>query len=176
MSNLGKALAVVAILTVPVAEAWAEMPDELKGSWVLDASATEEHLKTSPRWKAEDAKYLPTVLKRMSQFLFEFEESAIVSTMRGRQQIIPVVLKENSGNGYVFEGRVRDQSLTLTVSFVDDQTINIRSSASDDMDYFLWKRGELASGAGPSDESLATEIMEKATKTPSNKAGDGNSE
>ena len=176
MRSLVKALAVLAILTLPVTTAWAEMPNELKGSWILDAPATEEHLKTSPQWKAEDAKFLPTILKRMSQFLFGFEEDAIVSTMRGRQQVIPVELKEKSGHTYVFEGKVRDQTITLTVSFVDDRTISIRSSASDDMDYFLWKRGQLAEEAGPSDASLATEILEKATKTPSNQAGDGKSD
>lgn len=175
MRHIGRALVVLAILSLPVTAAWAEMPRELKGSWILDASATEERLKTSPKWTAEDAKYLPIVLKRMSQFLFEFEEDAIVSSMRGQRQIVPVVLKESSGERYVFEGKMPDRTMTLTVSFVDDRTINIRSSETDDMDYFLWKRGHLTGEAGPDDEALATEIMERALKDSSNKADEGDS-
>lgn len=176
MGNFGKALVVLAILAVPVTGARAEMPEELKGSWTLDASATEENLKTSPQWTAEDAKYLPTIMKRMSQFVFEFEEDAIVSSRRGKQQILPVVLKENSGEMYVFEGTIRDERVTVTVSFVDDRTINIRSSATDDMDYYLWKRGRLTDKAGADDTSLALEVMKKALEGPLNKTGEGGSE
>ena len=176
MGNIGKVLVVLAILAVPVTEAWAEMPKELKGSWILDASATEKHVTTSPQWTAEDAKYLPTIMKRMSQFVFEFEEDAIVSSMRGKQQSLPVVLKENSGKTYVFEGTIRDERVTVTVSFVDDRTINIRSSATADMDYFLWKRGRLTDKAGADDKSLAIEVMKKALEGPLDKTGEGDSE
>ncbi|MDJ0945892.1 MAG: hypothetical protein QNJ30_20690 [Kiloniellales bacterium] len=176
MSNIGRALVISAILAAPATGAWAEMPKELKGSWVLDVAATERHVTTSPQWKAEDAKYLPIFVKQMSQFVFEFEENAIVSSMRGRRQILPVVLKENSGKTYVFEGTIRDKSVTVTVSFVDDRTINIQSSATDDMDYYLWKRGQPTDKAGADDKSLAIEIMKKALETPSNEAGEGNSE
>lgn len=175
MSRVGTVLAAVTILLLSATEALAEMPQELKGSWILHAQATEDYVKTSPKWKAEDSKFLPTVIKRMSQVLYEFKDSAIIVSMRGKQQAIPVVLTERNAKRYVFEGTIRNTIVTMTVSFVDDATINIRSSTTDDMDYYLWKRGQLTNKAGADDKSLAIEVGEKVLENSSNKtdAGDG---
>ncbi len=175
MSNIEKVLVGLAMMSISITGAWAEMPKELKGSWILHASATETHMKTSPKWKAEHAKYLPTVMKRMSKVLFEFGDNAIVASTGSKQQTLPVMLKESSRTKYVFEGRVREKSVTMTVSFVDDRTINIRSSATDDMDYYLWKRGSLTNKAAADDKSLAMELMKKSLEEFSDKtdAGDG---
>lgn len=43
------------------------------------------------------------------------------------------------------------------------------------MDYYLWKRGRLPDEKGPSEKSLAIEVMKKSLEDPSNKpdSGDG---
>ena len=140
----------------------AEMPDTLKGSWILNADATSLYIKTSPKWDASGEKYLPTILKRMSQMAYVFNDKAIVVSMRGREQALPVTLSSSEDKTYVFDGELRGKSVTMTVSFIDETTINIRSSATDDMDYYLWSRGEVPGEDGPSDEELATEVMKKA--------------
>jgi len=168
MGNLGRVLVSMIIVATSATVASAEMPKELKGSWILDAQATQKYVKTSPKWKAEDEKHLPMIIKRMSQMQYKFTDDAIVMSMRGREQVIPVSLKKSDAKKYVFDGKLRGQDVTMTVFFMDDATINIRSSATDDMDYYLWKRGSLASKEGPSDKSLATEMMQKALENTSN--------
>ena len=126
----------------------AEMPKDLKGFWILDAKATAAYMQTSPKWKAEDAKYLPRIIQRMSQATYLFEDGKITVSTRGRQQPLDVVLKTSEKPRYVFEGNVGDQALTLPVSITEAGNLNIRSSATDDMDYYLWKRGKLAAGGG----------------------------
>lgn len=153
MSRIGIFLGVT-ILLIFATKVLAEMPGELKGTWVLHAEATETYMKTSPKWKEEDKKYLPTIMKRMSQVQYEFEGSAIIVSMRGKQQTVSVVLKKNNRKEYMFEGTIQGKAVTMTVSFVDDGIIRIRSSATDDMDYYLWKRGRLTDKSGTDDESL----------------------
>lgn len=121
----------------------AETPQVLKGSWILDAEATEKQIKSSPSFKAEDEKYLPAILKRMSLVSYTFTETAITVAMRGKEQIMPVVLKEHEAAVYIFEGKAGEDTVTMTVRFIDEETINIRSSATDDMDHYLWKRGQI---------------------------------
>ena len=119
------------------------MPDALEGSWVLNAEATQAYVKSSPKWNEGDEKHLPMVLKRMSEVAYVFEGDAITISARGSAQMLPVALKSSEANEYVFEGEKGDDSVTLTVTISEEGNMNIRSSKTDDMDYYLWKRGSL---------------------------------
>jgi len=135
------ALVMAAVSTTAIA---AEMPKELKGSWILNAEATTEYMKTSPKWDEATAKHLPMIIKRMSKLVYLFEDDVITVSMRGKGHALPVVLKSTDKKTYVFEAKAGKRVITLTVSINDAGNLNIRSSATDDMDYYLWKRGELA--------------------------------
>jgi len=144
-------------------QALAEMPKELKGFWILEAQATERNILASPKLTPKDAKYLPTVLKRMSQYVWEFNDGVITSSRGTKNKTLTVVLKENNKKEFVFEGQMDNQTIMMTVTFVNNALINIRSSATDDMYYYLWTRGKLDNGmAKDSDSSLAIELMEKS--------------
>jgi hypothetical protein len=119
----------------------AEMPEAIKGTWVIDAEASEAQMKTSPKWKAEDAQYLPRIMERMALVRYLFEGDTITVSMRGKEQPMPVTLKTSNEKKWIFEGQAGEQTVTLTVSLNDQGCMNIKSSATDDMDYYLWKRG-----------------------------------
>jgi hypothetical protein len=161
--KVGLIVALVAVVSMGV---FGEMPAELKGSWVIDIDASVEYMKTSPRWVDADAKYLPSIMKRMAQMGYVFEEGAASLSFRGKALALPITLQESREDTYVFETVVKEQVVFLTVIFMDDETINIRSSSSDDMHYYLWQRGELAGPAGPSDSALAVEVMTEAINPP----------
>lgn len=161
-----RACVVFSVVMCVVMGVFAEMPDELKGSWVIDEAATTEFMKTSPEWKTDNAKFIPSILKRMSQVVYLFEGDTICVSMRGKTQTLPVTLKETRAEKYLFETQVRNETVTMTVSFVDADTINIRSSSSDDMLYYLWTRGTPTSDAVPSDSALAIDVMTQAIVTP----------
>ena len=124
--------------------AFADMPEALKGDWVIDAPASEVHMQTSPKWKPEDAQYLPMIMNRMAQVRYAFAGDTITVSMRGKQQPLPVTLAKSEDKRWIFEGLAGEQTVTLTVSLNEAGNMNIRSSATDDMDYYLWKRAETA--------------------------------
>jgi len=128
------------ILGVLATAASAQMPQELKGSWSLNAPATEKYMKTSPKWSGMDERYLRIALNKMAQMRYMFAEDAIIVFAQGKKQTIPVSLKKSEPRKYTFEGKVLNQAFTLTVSYVDKTTINIRSSLTDETDYLLWSR------------------------------------
>jgi len=173
MQRIRNAFVVLSVVAFSTAAALADMPKELKGTWILDAEATEKYVQTSPKWKDEDAKRLPMIMKRMSQVLYELKDGAMIATMWGRSQTVAVTLNKRDGKSYVFDAKVRDQTMTMTVTFVSDATITIRSSTTDDMDYFLWKRGKLPKEAGPNDKALALEAMKKAMEQATAKPAKG---
>lgn len=151
--------------------ALAEMPGELKGTWILDVKATEHNMKDSPEMKPEDEKYIPTILKRMSQYQWKFEEGVIESSRGSKKQELSVTLQESDKNNAVFKGKLNNQTIIMTVVFVSDRVINIRSSATDDLNHYLWTRGSLDSGAQSNDGSLAIELMEKSLSNSAGKPG-----
>ena len=176
MRGIGIVLGALMTLAFSTTATLAEMPKDLKGSWVLAAEATEHNIMASPKISPEAMKYLPTIMKRMSQYVWEFDDNVISSSRGAKKETLTVVLKENDKKKYVFEGQLRDQIIMLTVTFVSDTTINIRSSATDDMNYYLWKRGQLdRNTTEDNDRSLAIEIMEKSLNNSTDRpdAGEG---
>ena len=177
MSKIAIVLVSFVFLMFVATPAVAEMPKELKGTWILDAQATEHNIRTSSKMKPEDAKYLPTIIKRMSQYGWEFSDGSITSSRGSKKQTLSVVLKESDQKTFVFEGTQNNQIITMTVALISDTVINIRSSATDDMDNYLWMRGNLDTDMEKdNDNSLAIELTEKSLNNSSTKpdAGSGN--
>jgi hypothetical protein len=173
MNKIKKATIIISAAVIPLLSTAAEMPKALKGTWILDAKATEAFIQTSPRWKPEDGKYLPMIMKRMSQVLYTFKDDSIIAAMRGKDQALPISSVKRDGNSYVFEGEARGKAVTLTIIPKKDGMINIRSSAHNDMDYYVWKRGTLPKEEGPSDSALVVDVIKESMKEPSNRmAGD----
>ena len=51
MQRIRNAFVVLSVVAFSAAAALADMPKELKGTWILDAEATEKYVQTSPKWK-----------------------------------------------------------------------------------------------------------------------------
>jgi len=156
----------VLAFTTMLTTAFAELPAELAGSWVLDSEASEKFVKTSPKWDAEGAKFLPTILKRMAMVQYTFEEGSISVSMRGKAQKIPASLVKSEGQVHTFEAKAGDKTFTITATINEKGQLNMRSSSTDDGDYYLWKRGTTAPSADVSDKALNAEILKKALEKP----------
>lgn len=162
-------LSSVWILLVLSSVTMAEMPELLKGTWVLDVKQTKNNIMDSPKWTPEGEKYLPRILKRMSNSIFLFEDGAITFQGKVKKEAIKVVLKESSKERYVFDVISDNRDMTVTVSFLKD-IINIRSSNTDDMDLYLWKRGTLSNNSlKQENKSEAIDLM-KSMLNSSNKS------
>ena len=140
------------VLTV---SGWAEV---LKGTWVIDLVPSIQYMQTSPKWTDQTATHLPPILQRMSQVMCEFTDDSMVMSIRGKKKILPVSLKSTQANVIIFERAVGDQPTTLTVTLMNGTNINIRSSISNDLDFYLWKRGRVTKEVAASDVALALEL------------------
>lgn len=169
MNRIKKMTMIVSAALLPIYSMAVEMPKELAGTWILDAKATESFIQTSPKWKPGDEKYLPMIMKRMSQVLYTFKNDSIIAAMRGKEQALPISSVKRDGKNYVFEGTAKGKPVTLTIIPKKGGMINIRSSAHNDMDYYVWKRGTLPKEKGPSDEALVIDAVKEGMKESSNK-------
>jgi hypothetical protein len=158
----------IAVIAMP-AMGLAEIPKELKGTWVLDIAPTIKHMKTSPGWNDQTEKDLPPIMKRMSQVMFEFTDDSLVLSVRGKKNTIPVSLKSTQSNVYIFERNVGEKQSILTVSITKGTNIIFRSPTNNELDSCLWKRGRLTKAQGPRDEALALELAMTGNKKPSDK-------
>lgn len=140
MNNLLKTLLSCLVLTIMTTTVFAQIPQELQGSWTLNIPETEKYMKTSPKWKGMDPQYLRILLNKLSQMEYRFSGDAIVITKQGNKQSIPVSLKKSEPPKYTFEGTVSGKTFTMTASFFNKTTINIRSSLTEETDYLLWSR------------------------------------
>ena len=150
------------MLMIPVfsSAAFAEMPEALKGTWVVDAKATEAFLKRFPPANAEQ--WLPKTTSDMFQRIYDFDGEVIAaSTYAGDRKLIYRPLSQESGNKrYISEEGGRDD--ILIVSIVNEKNITISSSRNQFMGAFFWKRIKLDPGARENDGKLATEESKSA--------------
>ena len=140
------------------ATALAEVPKELKGTWVIDLVPSIQYMQTSPRWTDQTATHLPPILQRMSQVMYEFTDDSMVMSIGGKKKILPVSLKSTQANVIIFESAVGGQLHTLTVSNTNGTNVNFKSSASNDLDFYLWKRGRATKEIEASDVALALQL------------------
>jgi hypothetical protein len=131
----------------------AQMPDALKGTWVIDAEASTAYMKTSPKWTDKDAEHLPMIFKHLAGVVYIFADNTIAVATGKERQTYAATLKSRDGNTYVFDTKAGDQPITLTATLTAAGKLNVRSSATNDMDYYLWQRGQPA--AANADEPKA---------------------
>jgi len=115
----------------------------LVGKWVVDLPATKEEMKKSPKWQqaSEEEKELP---KAVEEFIKQMKMVATAEALefyRGeRKNEVPYQVKSVEGNVVVAEMDARGQKVTLTFTFQSDDRMMYKSSATDDMDYYVWTR------------------------------------
>jgi len=152
MRKVRRALAGLIIVAISATAASAEMPKALKGTWILDAQATEKYIKAQPDWDAEHAGILKEQLYQMREMMFEFTDDAFVASRLGlkEKERVSVTLKESNSKKFVFEAKMSGKAGALTVTFVTDTAITVEQSGDDSMRYYLWKRGSLPEKKAPS--------------------------
>ncbi|HUW46672.1 MAG TPA: hypothetical protein VMW50_12860 [Dehalococcoidia bacterium] len=129
----------VMICALPLT-ALAEMPENLKGTWVIDAKKTEDLLKkVSPPPK--DAGFMAGIIGFWFQVLLEFDDEGLtVSAYTGaRSMRYRFVSSQIEKAEYVLESPQNTGNDTLTVTSLGEKSINIKSSKSPYMDLCAWK-------------------------------------
>lgn len=113
----------------------------IQGTWMIDIDRTNEYVRNSPKYNAEDAVNLPGDLQLLKGLLTIRITSNKIVTMRGDQQqemIYEVAsIKDDQVIGKAAFG---GKEFTVTFNLMSNDRLNMESTATDDMDYIVWTR------------------------------------
>jgi hypothetical protein len=137
-----KILAVLILVSAISSVAFADMPNSLKGTWVIDAKATEEYLKnSSPKLDPKEAELFPLLLGDSFGIILNFNSGVLTtSTYHGDKSSPPhqLISQQNEQMKYIFKG---DKDDLWTVSIINNgKNINIKATKNPTFEFCLWKR------------------------------------
>ena len=119
---------------------FAETPKEIKGTWFVDKVLTEEALMNKPGITEQDKKHIPNILKHMQKSSFEFTDDQLIITMGSRTKSSKIQYQNKESDIYTFSAFMRGKEGTVKVTINSNDKLNMKSSASDNMDEYLFKR------------------------------------
>ncbi|MCZ6875952.1 MAG: hypothetical protein O7G88_20885 [bacterium] len=139
-----KSIACVVLISICwVSQAVAGNNDMSKflGLWRVDFERTMEEAKKSPKYSAKDAERLPAMVKKMMGMMTIKLADGSMSYVRGsREMNLPYRVKAASGNSATVVCSRGDKTFDVRFTLIDGKYMNFKSAASDDMDYYIWKR------------------------------------
>lgn len=123
---------------------FAQSPQTLRGTWVVDIKATEGLLKNSPP-PSQDLQWVLMSSGLMFQMIYEFTDSAIAVSAYTLEKKLMYQLLPGQDNKlrYVSEMKQAGRDDIWIVNIISDENISISSSQSPATKYFLLKRVKL---------------------------------
>lgn len=139
------------------------MPVNIKGSWIIDAKATEELMVKIPRPPHADklAQWFGLASGYMALYTYEFDGNmAKASAFRGDKVLeFERTYDQDTETTYTLKGATGPMSQTLSVSMLTSGNIRISPSENTEMSYLRWKPGQLKT------ESVTLDGVMSASKT-----------
>ena len=112
-----------------------------QGDWGVDFDRTMEEGKKSPKYKEEDAEKVGEVIRKfMERMSLKVTDKELVYKMGDKEKAFPWVLKSADEKSVTVEVENGQEKADMTFSLVGEKLLNIRNSASDDMDFYIWKK------------------------------------
>lgn len=123
---------------------FAQTPQTLKGTWVVDIKATEEIFKNSPP-PPQDLQWISLSSGLMFQMIYEFTDSAIAMSAYTLEKKLMYQLLPGQDNKLRYVSEVKQTGLDdiWIVNIISDEHISISSSQSPATKYFILKRVKL---------------------------------
>ena len=140
--------------------------NELDGTWVIDARATEERVANSPRPPNSEklAEWFGLASGYMVLFTYEFAGDTVVAGAyrASKTTEFQQISQHGSERKYRMKGA---EGPELTVSMLSDKAVSIVHSGQPEMDYLVWRRGQLKTATTTPEEVMAAaEIWLKAVE------------
>ncbi|MHC9538017.1 MAG: hypothetical protein AB9903_00710 [Vulcanimicrobiota bacterium] len=113
------------------------------GVWIIDYDKTMEEAKKSPKYSAKEAPVISEMIKRfMATMKIQFTEKEMVYLRGEKKNAIPYKVKSREGSKTILSCKAPQKDFEVVVTIRKGGLMNFKSSASDDMDYYIWKRGK----------------------------------
>ena len=114
----------------------------LIGVWEVDFDRTMEEAKKSPKYDEAMAERMPKIVKRMMARMKIKLTGTELIYLRGEKEIVlPYEVTSSNANSITVTVKSGTEEATVVFTLIDGAYMNLKSSASDDMDYYVWKKG-----------------------------------
>jgi hypothetical protein len=108
------------------------------GLWGVDYERTMEEGKKSPKY---DAEKMPAMIKgMMTKMKIRLTDSEMIYVRGAREVKMPYTVTSSDARSVTAGVSQGSQEITLTFILIDGEYMNFKSSGSDDMAYYVWKR------------------------------------
>jgi hypothetical protein len=112
------------------------------GLWDVDFDRTMEEAKKSPKYNEKEAERMPAMIKRMmGKMKIKLTDKQMIYVRGTKEVVFPYSVKSSDDKSVTIEIRKGDDTATVAFILIDGKYMNFKSSASDDMHYYVWKKG-----------------------------------
>ena len=111
------------------------------GVWEVDFDRTMEESKKSPKYDEKMAERMPALIKRMMGTMTIRLTDKEMVYRRGTKDIAhPYSVKSSDENSVTITVKQEANEITIAFTLIDGEYMSFKSSASDDMNYYVWKK------------------------------------
>lgn len=138
------------------------------GKWQVDVPATIETAKQSPKFNPAEHEKMAGTIERMLGSMTLTLDGATVTFARGAKfsESRPYVFKEIVDGVTTITVTQGEKSIDLSFTLDATQRLRLKSSASHDMDFYVWKRAVGGTGESPSGVEMMAAAMGGKNATP----------
>lgn len=140
-----KTILAMLLVTVLGHGAFAEPLDieSFTGLWEVDFDRTMEAAKQSPKYDPAEAERMPDMIKRMmGKMKIRLTGTEMVYLRGSREMALPFSVSAADEASLTLGVKQGDQEATIVLNLIDGEFLNFKSSGSDDMDYYIWRKAE----------------------------------
>ena len=114
---------------------------KLAGMWEVDYDRTMAEGKKSPKYDDKMAERLPAMVKRMmGRMRITLTDKEMIYVMGAKEMALPYTVKSSDANSVTVSAKQGTKEVTVVFTLIEATYMNFKSSGSDDMDYYVWKR------------------------------------
>lgn len=120
---------------------YADGVQELYGTWTVDYEQTLEKAKENPKYSADEMDEMPQIIKKMVETMkVRLTPSNMIFFKNDKEKSYPFMLVAESKNTARIEYNTGEKQFFLDFTLIDKEHMSFKSSASDDMDSYVWKK------------------------------------
>ena len=145
-----KTMVIMALSVICCSMTWAGdlNMDTFIGVWEVDYDRTLEESKNSPKYDEKMAERMPAMIKRMMGTMkIKLTEEEMVYARGAKEIKFPYTVKSSDAESVTISIAQEAAEITVVFTLVDEAYMGFKSSASDDMHYYVWAKATEMKGS-----------------------------
>ena len=115
---------------------------KFNGLWEVDFDRTMEESQKSPKYDEKTATRMPDMIKRMmANMKIKLTDKEMIYLRGTKEVVIPYTLKSSDQKSVTVTMKQGPEEASAVFTLIDGKYMKFKSSASDDMHYYVWKKG-----------------------------------